>query len=183
MNIVEETLAMYWNQHRGLPYKEVLEYIQTDGTQYWDTEVFPANNIGVDLTYAYPTISSSALAGVFGIYAPLNPRRDTLFMSTNSGMTDTSLYYFHRGTTLNINTIAEAGKFNHVQINYLNNNKIIVNDSLSADCGSTTIVSTVSLRISARYNYSNSTWGCAPAMIQVCRISQGTWPLVQPFRP
>ena len=110
-------------------YREV-KYIESTGTQYIDTQIFPTLDTGVKLEYSYTTLNSPA--GVFGIYQPNEPRTDALFVSTQSGgvSTDTQTIIVHRGyvhlaeyATLNTKYVAEA--------NYKNNSVLKINDFVS----------------------------------------------------
>lgn len=151
-----------------------LEYLEADGDQYIETNYTATANSGVDIDYAYQTISSSDRAGVFGILKGSSPRQDCLFISTYSGYTSSRIYLASRGGTLDTNVFPVQYQFYNVKINWLNSGKINFNNGeQSANVGSNT-PQTTTFRLFARYNAANASWANAIARLKTVKISEGT---------
>lgn len=118
------------------------KYLESSGTQYIDTGVIATVNTGISIDYSYNQIDSSTNAGMCGIYQGTNPRTDTLFITTNSGKTDSAVYLFDRGATLNTNKVLEANTMYNAKTNWLNSNKLnFENGTNTADVGTNGVVS------------------------------------------
>lgn len=151
-----------------------LEYLESDGDQYIETNHTATANSGVDIDYAYQTISASSRAGVFGILKSSSPRQDCLFVSTYSGYTSSRIYLASRGGTLDTNVYPAQYQFYNVKINWLNDGKMVLdNGVVSGTVGSNT-PQTTTFRLFARYNAANSTWANAVARLKMVKISERT---------
>ncbi len=158
---------------RNLPseYQQV-EYIESTGTEYIDTGIIPTINTGININYSYSDISDSTSAGLCGIYQPNNPRTDTLFISTESGKTNSQIELISRGVYYNTNMIPTLNTKYNVKINWFNNNKLDFNNGQNiTDNGTNSIVSKGIILFGREYNNSYS---YTKARIYGCKFSEGT---------
>ena len=125
-----------YNTEPQLPYGFVeVDYLESTGTQYLNTGITPTNTMGIEVKYAYPEISSSANAGVCGTYQATAPRTDTLFVTTQTGQTDSKICLIHGGQSYLINVLPTANTWYNAKINWLNDGKINLDDTYITDAG------------------------------------------------
>lgn len=160
-------------------YQEV-SYIQSSGTQYIDTDVLPTVNTGISIEYSYNTINSSNNAGISGIYQATAPRTDTLFVTTNSGKTDSTMILLHRGQSLNTGMIPTANTKYNAKINYLNDGKFSFNaGEFSGDVGKNKVISR-NIILFGRDN--NKNYAFSSARIYKCQMTEDE-ELIRDFIP
>lgn len=149
-------------------------YLKATGTQYLQGGLVPTTNTGIDVVYSYPSISANDAAGVSGTYQGTSPRTDTMFISTNSGKTNSKIYLFHRGASLNTNTMPVANEWYHVKINWLNDGKIDFNDGTAETNVGSNSVESDDLVLFGRLNASNDTIAGGVVCIKSCKVSEGS---------
>jgi len=159
-------------------YQQV-DYIQSSGTQYINTGVTPTTLTGINITYSYNSISADSNAGVCGVFQPSNPRTDTLFITTNSGKTDTNLFLAHSGATLQIAISPIANTFYNTKINWLNDGKMSIDGNEAGSIGSNNIESREVIIFGRYYNGNSAFSSCR---ISACQFSEGTT-LIRDFVP
>lgn len=180
MNLLERRRAMISALAKS-PSLVFLEYIESTGTQYIDTRVSPTINTGIRISYAYPTRSSSANAGVCGTYQSQTPRSDTLFVSSQTGKTASRPLVCHRGSVLidaDQEIIANNGYI--AEVNFLNNGNIKVGNA--TDTQGSNAIETHNLLLFARYNAQNGTIAVSESKIYSFEVSEGS-SLIRNFVP
>ena len=145
------------------------EYLESTGTQYIDTGYYATTTSGINIDYAY---TASGNAGLCGIFQGQEPRTDTLFITTLSGQTSTVMYLISRGGELTNNVIPTLGTKYNGKINYLNNGKLIIDNSKTGNDGSNGVVSSRTIKLFCR-DY-NGNLAYTNARIYRCQISEGT---------
>ena len=155
-----------------------LTYIQSSGTQYIDTGYTAKTNSGISMTYAY---TASGNAGISGIYTPDSPRKDTLFITTQSGQTATAILLCSQGTNVASDIIPVLNTFYNAKINYLNDNKLVLNDTEIGTQGTNGVDTSSTIILFGRY-YSGGTNSYTSARISHCAITEGT-SIVHDFVP
>lgn len=148
-------------------YQQV-EYIESSGTQYIDTGYYATTTSGINIDYAY---TASGNAGLCGIFQSQTPRTDTLFISTLSGQTSTVIYLISRGGELTNNVVPTLGTKYNAKINYLNNGKLIIDNTKTGNDGSNGVVSSRTIKLFCRDNSGNLAY--TNARIYMCKISEG----------
>lgn len=143
------------------------EYLESTGTEYIDTGYYATNTSGINIDYAY---AQSGNAGLCGIFQGQEPRTDTLFVTTNSGQTSSAIYLLSQGAQLTNNVVPQIGTKCNAKINYLNNGKLIIDNTTTGNNGSNGVVSSRTIKLFCRdYNgglsYTN-------ARIYICQISE-----------
>lgn len=147
----------------------LLEYLESTGTQYIDTGYYATTTSGINIDYAYAARGNAGLCGIFQGQAP---RTDTLFITTQSGQTSTIMYLISQGRELTNNVIPTLGTKYNGKINYLNNGKLIINNTTTGDNGSNGVVSSRTIKLFCR-DY-NGNLAYTNARIYRCQISEGT---------
>lgn len=143
-------------------------YLESTGTQYIDTGYYATNTSGINIDYAY---SASGNAGLCGIFQSQQPRTDTLFISTLSGQTSTIMYLISQGGELTNNVVPTIGTKYNAKINYLNDGKLILNDTTTGNNGTNGVVSSRTIKLFCR-DY-NGNLAYTNARIYMCLISEG----------
>ena len=140
------------------------DYLESTGTQYIDTNYYATNTSGINIDYAY---TQSGNAGLCGIFQGQTPRTDTLFVTTNSGQTSSAIYLLSQGAQLTNDRVPTLGTKYNAKINYLNNGKLIIDNTTTGNNGSNGVVSSRTIKLFCRdYNgglaYTNARiYGCA----------------------
>lgn len=144
-------------------------YLQSSGTQMIDLGVIPDENMGINIEYAYPTISSSTNAGILGTYQANSPRTDTFFVTTVSGKTTTNIILAHAGQSRNMSVTPVANTWYNAKINWMNDGLLTLgNTSYAAGTGN---IVQKSLPLFARWNPNDKSYACATARIKRLQIS------------
>ena len=147
----------------------LLECLESTGTQYIDTGYYATTTSGINIDYAY---AASGNAGLCGIFQGQAPRTDTLFITTNSGQTSSAIYLISQGAQLTNNVVPTLGTKYNAKINYLNNGKLIIDNTTTGNNGSNGVVSTRTIKLFCRDNGGNLAY--TNARIYRCQISEGT---------
>ena len=151
-----------------LPYEYVaVEYIQSSGTQYINTQYIAKNNSGIEVEYAYV---SSGNAGVCGIYQSSEPRTDTLFITTNSGQTSSNVFMASRGNTVDTSVSIAIGTKYTSSINFLNDNSLKLNGTSYGSNGTNGVVSRAIILCGRD---SGGSYALSSIKLYRCRISEG----------
>lgn len=148
-------------------YQQV-EYIESSGTQYIDTGYYATTTSGINIDYAY---TASGNAGLCGIFQSQAPRTDTLFISTLNGQTSSVIYLISRGGELTNNVVPTLGTKYNAKINYLNNRKLIINNTKTGNDGTNGVVSSRTIKLFCRDNNGNLAY--TNARIYMCKITEG----------
>lgn len=146
-----------------------LEYIQSTGTQYIDTGLTATDNTGIKIKYCYTASGSSAISGIF---MSTSPRRDTLFISSNSGQTDSTLFCAHRGVTFTTSTDIALNTDYTCEINYLNSGEAYFGDTLLGNVGSNDVYNKT-IPLFARYSVGGSNYAISNSRIYYAIFSEG----------
>ena len=172
-NVEYNIISTKGNSRLPQPYQEV-EYIESSGSQYINTNVSSTTNTGMNIDFAYTTIDSDTSAGISGIYQATNPRTDTFFISTVSGKTNSYLELFHRGITYNVNIIPQVLTKYNVKMNWLNDGKANFNNGSSiTNVGSNQVISK-DIIIFGRLNNANDTYSFTKARCYGVRFSENS---------
>jgi hypothetical protein len=75
-----------------------------------------------------------------------------LFVTTQSGQTSTVIYLISQGGELTNNVVPQIGTKYNAKINYLNNRKLIINNTTTGNDGSNGVVSTRTIKLFCRDN-------------------------------
>ena len=127
--------------------------------------------MGIDVVYAYPTISSDTNAGVCGTYQGTSPRTDAFFISTNSGKTNSTILLAQGGVARNTGITPTANTWYNAKINWLNDGYLNL-DGTTWDAGTNTIESN-NLLIFARVNIADNSIAVSESRINRYKISDG----------
>ena len=158
-----------------LPYGLVeVDYLESTGTQYLNTGITPTNTMGIDVTYAYPTISNSTNAGVCGTYQGTRPRTDAFFVSTMSGTTNANILLGNAGVAKNTATIATANTWINAKINWLNDGLLNLNNGTVTDTMGSNTIESNKLIIFGRVKASDSSIACGVERIRRYRMTDGS---------
>lgn len=144
-----------------------LEYIESTGTQYIDTGYYATNTSGINVDFAY---TASGNAGLCGIFQGQAPRTDTLFITTNSGQTSSVMNLISQGNSLTNGVVPQIGTKYNAKINYLNDGKLILNNTTTGNNGSNGVVSTRTIKLFCRDSSGNLAY--TNARIYECQISE-----------
>lgn len=153
-----------------------VQYLQSSGTQYIDTGFKASASSGIKLTYAY---AESGNAGVSGIFQSTAPRTDTLFVTTNSGQTDSGVSLISKGISWNTGVTPVVGTKYEAQINYRNSGKLVFGEMETAD-GTNGVVSARNIILFGRDNGGN--YALSKTRIYACEITEGS-SVVREFVP
>ena len=129
-----------------------IEYLQSTGTQYINTGIVCTNNTGIKIKYSYTAEGSAAISGVF---QGTNPRTDTLFISSSSGQTSSTLFAAHRGGIFSTSNSIALNTDYECKINYLNDKKCYFDNELIGTVGENAAYNS-SILLFARYNPNSS---------------------------
>ena len=148
-----------------------VDYLESTGTQYLNTDITPTNNMGIDVEYAYPTISNNTNAGICGTYQGTSPRTDAFFVTTVTGKTTTNIILAHAGQSRNTGITPTANTWYNAKINWLNDGYLNLDGSTWA-IGTNTIESD-KLIIFGRTLASDSSIAITTARIRRYRMTDG----------
>lgn len=146
-----------------------LEYIQSSGTQYIDTGITATDNTGIKIKYCYTASGSSAISGIF---MSTSPRQDTLFISSNSGQTNSTLFCAHRGVTFTTSIDIALNTDYTCEINYLNSGEAYFGDTLLGNVGSNDVYNKT-IPLFARYSVGGSNYAISNSRIYYAIFSEG----------
>lgn len=146
-----------------------LEYLESTGIQYIDTNIMPTNNMGINVKYKYHSNGSAAICGTF---YPKSPRRDVFFVSSESGLTTSNLFATHRGITGSGKEQIELNKDYNCKINYLNDGKIYFNEQFFENIGTNELYPATIL-LFARLNASNNNIAISNSDIYYIEFTEG----------
>ena len=178
-----------------------VDYIENTGTAYIPfASITPSTTMGMNIEYAYTTLSSSEPAGVIGTYNGDTQRKDTFFVSTSSGYTQKAsspssascgVMVFHRGGNVGTSSSTSASYVEpekdvwySATVNWLGDGKINWtngSDELSADVGENAVV-TNQLRLFSRCNSSNSTYNNCKSRVRKLQFSDGS-NIIRSYKP
>ena len=132
----------------GLPLGyTLLDCIIGDGSAYLNTGWTPTTSTGIKVEYEYV---ASGPAGISGTYQVNAPRTDTLFITTNSGATDSTTFTAHRGATQVFQNVELNTRYTGY-VNYLNDGKMGFAGETLVDVGENAVYDYPTL-LFARYN-------------------------------
>ena len=154
----------------GLPSEyQLLEYIISDGNIYIDTGIIATAQTGLRIKYKYVSDGSAAIAGVF---QNNQPRTDTLFISSNTGTTSSTLFVAHAGTQLDMSTAIVLNTTYICEINYLNSGIMAVDGLKAGTIGSNNIYEK-SIPLFARYNPNTNSYAISKSAIYSATFTEG----------
>lgn len=170
-----------------------VDYIENTGTSYIAlSDITPSTTMGMNIEYAYTTLSSSEPAGVIGTYNGDTQRKDTFFVSTSSGSTQKAIspssascgvMVFHRGGNIGTSSSSSASYIEpekdvwyQATVNWLGDGEIYwTNGStdLQASVGENAVL-TNGLRLFSRCNSSNNTYNNCKSRVRKLQFSDGS---------
>lgn len=175
-----------------------VDYIENPSTAYIPFEdITPTTTMGMNIEYAYTTLSSSEPAGVIGTYNGDTQRKDTFFVSTSSGYTQKAsgstcgVMVFHRGGNIGTSSSSsttyiepEQDVWYSATVNWLADGKINWTDGttdLEANVGANA-VKTNQLRLFSRCNSSNDTYNNCKSRVRKLQFSEGS-DIIRDYQP
>ena len=157
-----------------LPYGLMeVDYLESTGTQYLNTDITPTNNMGIDVTYAYPTVSSSTNAGVCGTYQGTSPRTDAFFVSSKTGTTDSNILLAQGGVSKNTAVLITENTWVNAKINWMNDGLLNLNNGAVTDNVGTNTIESDKLILFGRVKASDSSIACGVSRIRRYRMTDG----------
>lgn len=167
-----------------------VDYIENPSTAYIPfADITPTTTMGMNIEYAYTTLSTTEPAGVIGTYNGDTQRKDTFFVSTSSGYTQKAsgstcgVMVFHRGGNIGTSTATqptylepEKDVWYNATVNWLGDGKINWTDGtddLQANVGANAVM-TNQLRLFSRCNSSNSTYNNCKSRVRKLQFSDGS---------
>lgn len=175
-----------------------VDYIENTSTAYIPfADITPTTTMGMNIEYAYTTLSTTEPAGVIGTYNGDTQRKDTFFVSTSSGYTlkasnsSCGVMVFHRGGNVGTssNTSAnyvepEQDVWYNATVNWCGDGKINWTDGttdLETNVGANAVM-TNQLRLFSRCNSSNSTYNNCKSRVRKLQFSEGST-IVRDYQP
>jgi len=151
-----------------------LTYLQGDGTAYIQAPVEPTDNTGMKIVFEYgSTGGSGAICGTFNGAAP---RKDTFFVSTNSGTVDNTWAFIAQAGSTLISTNSEtpvAGKTYTALINYKNSRTFGFEGFTQQSIGTNGVLANKVL-LFARLNIANNNITASNCKIKYVEFTEGT---------
>lgn len=149
----------------------LLNYLESTGTQYIDTEIIPTADMGMRITYSVIQPGSAAVCGLFkGTSTTL---ANAFFISSNDGTTTTAPYVAHGtkgyvvdGSHVPLNRIAT------VMICYMGNGMIYFNDKPLGGTQTSSNFANASIPLFARLNVTNNHTACSSVRIYRVEITE-----------
>ena len=175
-----------------------VDYIENTGTAYIPfADITPSATMGMNIEYAYTTLSSAEPAGVIGTYNGDTQRKDTFFVSTSSGYTQKAtnsscgVMVFHRGGNVGTSTAThptyiepDKDVWYTATVNWLGDGKInwsSPTDELESDVGANA-VKTNELRLFSRCNSGNNTYNNCKSRVRKLQFSDGA-NIIRSYKP
>lgn len=178
-----------------------VDYIENTGTSYIAfSDITPSKTMGMNIEYAYTTLSSAEPAGVIGTYNGDTQRKDMFFVSTSSGYTEKAsspssascgVMVFHRGGNVGTSSTSSASYIEPEKdlwytatVNWLGDGEIYWTDGindLQASVGANAIM-TNGLRLFSRCNSSNNTYNNCKSRVRKLQFSEGST-IIRDYQP
>ena len=145
-----------------------LKWVESDGTAYLNTGIYATVNTGARVKYEYTESGSAAILGVYHA----SPRDDALFISTNSGVLDTTnVFAAHGGATIQNGPVALNTEYT-TSINFKGDGKIYVGNTVGP-IGTTTPYNQYPILLGARYNAGNGNVTGSHSKIKIAEFTEG----------
>jgi hypothetical protein len=151
-----------------------LSYLQGDATAYIETPVVPTDTTGMKIVFEYGTAGGSG--AICGTFNGVSPRKDTFFVSTNSGTVDTTWAFIAQaGSTLTATNseVPVAGKTYTALINYKNSRTYGFEGFTQQSIGSNGVLANKVL-LFARLNIANNNITASDCKIKYVEFTEGS---------